>query len=367
MTRLRRIWHLSMRLEVAAILLLIVLLLIALASCFPQLPQAALADPARLARWEAGLTVRYGKLTPLLKALNAFNFFRAPAFLLPAGLLLLTTLLCTLGRWRAVWQRALLPPIHHPLPAARSAPYIASLSLPPAGLPQDEYLSHLTQYLQRLLEKRGFRVHTAVAEGHTMFLCGKRNRLAALATLLTHLAVLLLALGTLLSAWYGWRAEVTVGPDETAAIGHGSGLALRQEGFAISRYPDGSAAEYEARVSVIEDGAAVAGGTVRLNEPLSFRSVAVYLTGYAGSQDGYRLTFLVVHDPGYGLVICAGLLLLIGLTVSLNFPFARIQARVSAEEILLTGQCGRQAWEFDREFAAVTGEIERQLSLWCRG
>ncbi len=362
MTRLRRIWHLSMRLEVAALLLLIVLLLTALASCFPQLPQAALADPALLARWEAGLTARYGRLTGLLKALNAFDCFRAPVFLLPAGLLLLTTLLCTLRRWRAVWRRA-----QPTVSAARSAPYTATLPLPSAGLPRDEYLSRITQHLRRLLEKRGFRVRTAVAEGHTLLLCGERHRLAALATLLTHLAVLLLALGALLSTWRGWRTEVTVGPDETGVIGHGSGLALRQEGFAISRYPDGSAAGYEARVSVIEDGAAVAGGTVRLNEPLSFRSVAVYLTGYAGSQGGYRVTFLVVHDPGYGLVICAGLLLLIGLTVSLNFPLARIQARVSAEEILLTGQCGRQAWEFDREFAAVAGEAERQLCSWCGG
>jgi cytochrome c biogenesis protein ResB len=357
-----------MRLEVAALLMLIVLLLTALTSCFPQLPQAVLADPARLARWEAGLTGRYGRLTSLLKALNAFNCFRAPVFLLPWGLLLLTTLLCTLGRWRTVWRQALLPPVHPATPAARSAPYITSLPLPPAGLlSQEEQLLRLGQDLQRLLEKRGFRVRMAVAEGRTLFLCGERNRPAALATLLTHLAVLLLAVGLLASAWCGWRAEVTVGPGETVAIRHGSELALRQEGFAISRYPDGSAAGYEARVSVMEDGAAVASGTVKLNEPLSFRSVTIYLTGYAGGQDGYRVTFLVVHDPGYGPVICAGFLLLVGLTVSLNFPLARIQAKVNAEEILLTGQCERRAWEFDREFAAITGESERQLSLWCGG
>ncbi|MCX7682880.1 MAG: cytochrome c biogenesis protein ResB, partial [Anaerolineae bacterium] len=93
----------------------------------------------------------------------------------------------------------------------------------------------------------------------------------------------------------------------------------------------------------------------------------IYLTGYAGSEEGYRVTLLVVHDPGYGPVLIAGFLLLIGLTVSLNFPPVRVQVQGDAEGILLTGRCERRAWEFEREFSAIVGEAQQYVNSWGRG
>lgn len=386
MAGFKRIWHLCMRLEVAALLMLLLLALTALASFFPQFPQAALADPERLARWEAGLTARYGAFARLLDGLGVFNPSRSPVFLSLLGLLVLTTVLCTIGRWRSVWRRALSARRTDSAPSG--APYSCCLPLPLADWPQEEHLIHVVQGLRDVLAQRGFRVQVSAGEEHsfstgreattdwgamtgwkarpTMLLHGERNRLAGLATLVTHLAVPFLALGLVLSYGFGWREEVTVAAGETVAIRHKGGLALRQEGFAISRYPDGSAAGYEARVSVVENGTAVIKGTVRLNEPLPFRSTNIYLSGYASSGEGYRVTFLVVYDPGYGLVIVAGLLLLAGLTISLNFPFAEVQVQVRAEEILLTGRCGRQAWGFGREFTALVGEVQQRMSGWGR-
>jgi len=72
---------------------------------------------------------------------------------------------------------------------------------------------------------------------------------------------------------------------------------------------------------------------------------------------------LAVRDPGYGLVVAAGLLLLFGLTVTFNFPHCRIHARIEPEERLrLAGWADRRAWDFEREFVALVEEIRRAES-----
>jgi len=72
------------------------------------------------------------------------------------------------------------------------------------------------------------------------------------------------------------------------------------------------------------------------------------------------VTLLAVRDPGYGLVIAAGFLLLLGMTVSFNFPHACVRARIGPPGTLcLAGQADRRAHGFEREFAGLVEEIGR--------
>jgi len=216
------------------------------------------------------------------------------------------------------------------------------------------------------LERRGFRVRTTkvvTTNDSLIYLRGDRNRLTPLATLVTHLAVLLLLLGTALSSGYSWRDEIAIGPGETAELGHGSGLALRYEGFTVARYPDGGVAGYEAEVAVIEEGRQVAQGCIRVNEPLTYGPIRLTLRGYSGVEDHYSVTLLAVHDPGYGPVIVAGFLLLLGMTVSFNFPHCWVHARIEPDGTLcLAGRADRRACDFGWEFEALVEEIGRLVN-----
>jgi cytochrome c biogenesis protein ResB len=99
---------------------------------------------------------------------------------------------------------------------------------------------------------------------------------------------------------------------------------------------------------------------VRVNEPLTRDGVSVYLTGFDPSGDNVTLSLLVVHDPGYGLVVAAGFLLLVGLTVSLYFPHRWIVAWFEAEGSLrLAGQADRRASGFRDEFYGLVEELRR--------
>jgi len=354
---LKRAYRFLARMNVAAVLITVVLLLAALGSCFPQLPLAVAADAGRLACWETAVRARYGALTEWLAVGGAWRWFRSPVFLAPLALLAIATLACTLGRWREVWRRALHQPVRCSDAALDGAPYVARLSAPATV--------DLPRVVREVLERRGFRVRTTeiVPTGSLpLYLRGDRNRLTPLATWVTHLAVLLRLLGAALSSGYGWREEVSIGPGETAGVGHGSGLALRNEGFTIVRYPDGSVMGYEAQVAVVEKGREATRGSIRVNEPLTYGPVGLHLRGYAGTEGRYSVTLLAVRDPGYGPVIAAGFLLLLGMSVSFNFPHCCVRARIGPEGgLCLAGRADRRACDFGREFAALVDKVEQAV------
>ena len=360
---LKRGWRFWSRIDVAAVLIFVVLLLAAFGSCFPQLPSSVAAEPERLAQWEASAREKYGALADFLGASGAFRWFRSPVFLIPLGLLAGATLVCTLDRWRSVWRRTFYQPVHCSDVALDSAPHTARLVVPSAV--------DSPNALRQCLKRRGFQVRTTnhptnhQTNQPTIYLRGDRNRLTPLATLVTHLAVLLILLGAVLSSGYGWREEITIGPGEMAEVGHGSRMALRNDGFAIVRYPDGVVAGYEAKVTIFVAGQEAKRGSVQVNEPLSYDSNWFYLHGYQEAEGQYAVTLRAVRDPGYGVVIAGGFLLLLGLTVSFNLPHCWVHARIEPKGILrLAGRADKRAYGFSREFTAMVKEIERSIVSW---
>jgi cytochrome c biogenesis protein ResB len=209
-------------------------------------------------------------------------------------------------------------------------------------------------------------------DGDLVHVRGDRNRMARLATLVTHAAVLLLVLGVALSSVLGWREELTLGRGEAADVGAGrrwggkdfqpsnggSGLRVRSEGFSILRYADGTVAGYEAQVEISQAGLDTMRGQIRLNEPLSYRGVAFTLYGYSSNGESQSITLQAVHDPGYGLSVASGLMMFLGMTVSFNFPPCCVYVRVQPGGVLrLAGRADRRAWGFARQFAALVDEI----------
>lgn len=338
------------RMNVVASLILILLLVVALGSCFPQLSSPIKTNPERLALWQMGVQARYGGLTDLLAAIGLFHWFASPVFIISLALLALSTLVCTLDRWRAIWRRAFHRPVHTAEVTFQAMPYRASLNAPT--------MINRPQLVGESLEKRGFRVQTETTEG-VVYLRGDRNGLAPLGTLVTHLAVLLLFLGAILSSWLGWQEELTVDLNQTVEVGRGSDLAVRLQRFAIERYPNGSVSAYKAQVAVVEKGQIALSGQVQVNRPLSYNGISLHLRGYGGT-DRYSIILLAVRDPGYGPVIAAGFLLLLGMTISFNFPHCWIQARIEPDGPLrLAGRAERRACDFEREFRAMVTELKR--------
>jgi cytochrome c biogenesis protein len=344
---LRKAWRWLARTDVAALLLALAIVLMAVGSLFPQWMGAAVADKTR---WDALIRDRYGGLAGLLTTLDAFRFFQSPLFIGLLVVLVLATLVCTLNRWPALWRGARRHPGRPPKALLDAAPHLACFAVPPSA--------DLPDYARRCFRDRGFRVISETSDDG-IYLRGDRNSLARLASLVDHLAVLLLFIGAVTSAALGWRAELTLAPGQAASVGHGSALNVRNDGFTILRYPDGSPADYEAQLGVDDSTHTISRG-VAVNRPLALPGVHFYLSGYQPTAAGDTVTLLAVHDPGYGLVIAGGLLLLLGLSVAVGFPHCSVHARIAADGTLrLAGFADRGAIGFAHEFAGLAAELRK--------
>lgn len=337
------------RLDWSAVLLFIILLWVALGSWFPQRSPDISADPGRLAFWEAKVNTRYGNLTPLLARLGVFHWYRSKLFKGVLGWLALATLVCTLNRWRGLWRQTFQPLGRVAAAGSHKATVMIS----------DSALSF--EKLREILRQYGFHGRL-VTDREETYVRGDRNRLTILATLLTHLAVLLLLLGAGLSYIYAWREELTLRPGSAVALEHHRDLAYRNDGLEVLHRPDGSVLNYEAVITILQQGGEVAHGIVRVNAPLVYKGLRAYLRGYVGGEGHYIVTLWVTRDPGYPLIVMGGFLLVVGMTLTFNFPYAWIQGCIVEGALTITGGVrGVARWkagdDFGRTFAALVKAV----------
>ena len=94
--------------------------------------------------------------------------------------------------------------------------------------------------------------------------------------------------------------------------------------------------QMEAEVSVLEDGRVVKQGTIRVNEPLTFRGISFYQTAYGQDEAGRRsVGFQLSKDPGEGLVWAATLLLMLGFALAFFLPRRAVGIKQVADQLRL--------------------------------
>jgi cytochrome c biogenesis protein len=270
---LTRLWRFLGSTRLAVILLVAVLLGALVGTLFPQLTPDVVADLAASARWLTTAQEKYGLLFGLYRALGLFDVYHSPWFLALIAALVLNTVVCTVDRLRVLLRAVTTRPrIKHDVSLYERMPNRVSLAI--AAVEQGE------NALRRVLGRRHYHV-VAERQGGVIYLFAERNRLARLATLVTHTSLVLLVLGYLWSGWGAWRERaVALGPGQVYDVGHDQGFAVRSDGLEIERYPDGQPSDYRAHLAVLEKGTEVMRKTVRVNDPLTYHGVSFYLYSY---------------------------------------------------------------------------------------
>jgi cytochrome c biogenesis protein len=352
----RRSWRWLAHPRVLAVLIFALLAVLLLGTLLPQLPEFTPGAP-QLDEWQVLAHTRYGSLTPLLEALGAYRLYRTPLLWAPLALLGIATLACLVQRGQGYWRAAFVRPVRLPETALESASHTWSAAFQPADDPVR--LEALSVLAVRALRQSDYRVRAENDPG-LVWLRGDKNRLAPLGTLVEHLAVLIILTGVGLSLAFGWRETLVIEPGATVEVGHGTGIALRNDGFEIARYGDGSPAAYMAQVT-IEGEATTERREVGVNQPAAAGGTRLYLQGYRPVDDAHSVTLAAVYDPGYGLVVTGGLLFLAGIVVALYFPRSSVHVRIARGGVLrLCGWADRRAYDFDREFAELSARLCRE-------
>ena len=228
-------------------------------------------------------------LRPLVDRWYAWDVFRSPIFAMLLALLAIAIAVCTINRVPGIWQTINHPRVRTSQGYLRSADTSATFS---TTSPVDE----VTDSFVATLRERRYRILTERVRTDTHVYADK-NRYGKLGTFPFHLALILLLVGGIVGAWYGFReTEFIVPVGETRAVGHGTDLSVEMVRFQDSYTPLGIAEEFESEIVIYDGGEPVRRETIDPNNPASYRTATFYQTSF-----GYGANMRVTDAAGLEL------------------------------------------------------------------
>lgn len=264
-----RIYRLFHNKNTGLTLILAMAVLTLLGTLLVQAPDSVLDDPAAYAHWVDQLRGKYRGWTGVLSALNLFNVFGSIWFKLVTIALSLSIVACTVHRLPQLWRNARAPHTHVSEHFYDHARQHATISVP---VSPDQALERVTSAF------RGRRYRTIVdPRGPGLNLYADAHRYAPFGTAVAHAAFVIILLGVLVSSTMGFKeTEFTVTVGERADVGHETGLTIELASFTDTYFEDGQPKDYASDVVLFENGAQVASGVIRVNEPLRWKGVSFY-------------------------------------------------------------------------------------------
>jgi cytochrome c biogenesis protein len=238
-----------------------------------QLPAFSLHDPTAYAAQMADIHHAYDPTTllglpigpamvDLFERLGFFRVFSAPWFVLLLTLLVVSITICTLDRTPRLWRsvrhvNAVQPPAFYQLGLEERAQFAAV-----DGSSADE--------LALTLRRKHFKLRRTEIDGVT-HVYGDRNQYFKLATLFTHLGLILFLAGGAITVAFGFETVVFVGEGQTApvqAVGTPDNLLVKNIHFEAPTRPDGSFEDFRTDLAVYQNGQLIARKTIHVNDPL---------------------------------------------------------------------------------------------------
>jgi cytochrome c biogenesis protein len=147
--------------------------------------------------------------------------------------------------------------------------------------------------LSTAVRRRGFHVREELAADGTAYLYGDRHQYTKMATLLTHLGLILFLVAAAVTSRFGDEQGLVVPEGESLtvqSIGTRDLLLVKNLDFEAPGFETGMPTDFTTDLAVFQNGTEVARKTIRVNEPLA-------VGGYTFHQNGFGpAPHLVIRD-----------------------------------------------------------------------
>ena len=212
----------------------------------------------------------------------AWDVFHSIPFMLILGILSVAITICTLNRAPGIWRTINEPTISTTRGFIRNAEVSAYATL------ADPVDQAVTTYTAALKKKR-YRV-LSEAHGDAIHIYADKNRWAKMATFPFHLALILILVGGLVGARYGFKEKEFIVPEGSVRdVGHGTGLSVMLEQFSDSWREDGTPSSYRSDLIVYKNGKEVKSQSITVNNPMTYGTTTFYQTSF-GQAAQMRVT-----------------------------------------------------------------------------
>ncbi|MGB6837691.1 MAG: cytochrome c biogenesis protein ResB [Dehalococcoidia bacterium] len=265
-----------------------------LGTLLPQIPGSLRGNPAAVDAWLEEQRGKFGVLTDVMHDLELFSIFSAPWFIAALGLLAVAVGLCAANRLSRAW-RAVSRPLER-VPDTYFEQAANRYSLP---TPTDE------RALESALRRQRFKVKR-FREGATTYLFADRFAWARFGTFVSHLSLILLLAGALVSRLGGFEASLFVAEGTTApvfAADHPNQTQVLVED-AVAHFDEaGSPLDYRTHLVIYQGGREVARGTTTVNRPFSYEGYRFHQASYFGRGAALRVRDTATGDAIYSEVL----------------------------------------------------------------
>src|SRR3990172_6992725 len=198
-----------------------------------QAPLPVVSDPVAYARWLDDAHGKYGPWTGTLDRPGLFKIFHSTYFRGLLGLLAVNILVCTLSRWRGIWNTV----FHTRARTTRAFLVHAHYS---ARIETEIPASEAAERLSETLSRSRYRV-TVELEPGSVAVFGDKNRLSRFGTFFTHLSLILILVGAMAGGIWGFEnPRFSVAEGSTRELGLGTGIAVRLNEFVDEYHADGT-------------------------------------------------------------------------------------------------------------------------------
>jgi cytochrome c biogenesis protein len=224
----------------------------------------------------------------VMERLSLFSVFRSPWFSAALVVLVVSIVVCTLDRTPKLWRGV------SDIRVAQPEPYFDP------RLPDRAAMDGVTpDAVHGVLRRNGFRVREATDHDGTRFLYGDRHQYTKMATLLTHLGLILFLAAAAATSRLGDEQGLVVAEGESLTvqpIGTPGLLLVKNIAFDAPGFETGKPTDFTTDLAVFQDGREIARKTIRVNDPLS-------VGGYTFHQNGFGPAPHIVLKTAAGAVL----------------------------------------------------------------
>jgi cytochrome c biogenesis protein len=283
----RGIWRLLTSVDFAVVQIIFLSILAVVGMTLQQLPDFAFRSPGDYAGAIEEIHIRYDPvmgpgLVNVLERLGAFSVFKSAIFGIGLVVLVISIVVCTLDRTPRLWRDVSVVRVAQPEPFFDPRlPDRAGMT----GVGAAELAS--------VVSRHGFHVRDEQAADGTTYLYGDRHRYTKLATLLTHLGLILFLVAAAVTSRFGDEQGLIVPEGESLTvqnIGTRDLLLVKNLDFEAPGFETGMPTDFTTDLAVFQNGTELARKTIRVNDPLA-------IGGYTFHQNGFGpAPHLVIRD-----------------------------------------------------------------------
>ena len=282
----RGLWRLLTAVDFAVAQIIFLSILAVVGMTLQQLPDFAFRSAGDYAAAIEEIHIRYDPVlgpgvVNVLERLGAFTIFKSAIFGIGLVVLVISIVVCTLDRTPRLWRdvstvRVVQPePFFDPRLPDRAAT---------SGVAAED--------VRRVFRGRGFHVQEEASDG-AMHIYGDRHRYTKMATLFTHLGLILFLVAAAVTSRFGDEQGLVVPEGESLtvqSIGTPDLLLIKNFDFEAPGFETGMPSDFTTDVAVYQNGTEVARKIIRVNDPLS-------IAGYTFHQNGFGpAPNLVIRD-----------------------------------------------------------------------